>query len=143
MRKKIIGFLLFSLGYLTLSFAQVDSTGLKEAMQKLDRALVQKDEPVLQKLLHKDVCYGHSSGWIQTKTDVFNDFSTGKLTYNKIETSNTKILTINKQRATVKMDMNAEGIVNGNSFSLSMYVMQVWLKTSKGWQLLARQSGKK
>ena len=123
--------------------AQPDSISLKVAMQKLDKAMMQKDEAALQILLHKDVSYGHSNGWIQTKTDVFNDFKNGKLTYNKIESGNQKILTIDKKSATVRMDLDAEGVVNGNAFNLSMHAMQVWIKTKNGWQLLARQSGKK
>lgn len=93
-------------------------------------------------ILHKNTSYGHSNGWIQTKADVFNDFKSGKLIYYKIEPSNSKILTINKKWATVRMDMNAEGVVNGNNFNLSLHVMQVWMKTKKGWQLYAGQSAK-
>ena len=125
-----------------LVFAQVDSMGLKESMQKLDKALVQKDELVLQKILHNNVSYGHSSGWVQNKTDVLNDFKNGKLIYNKLESSNPVILAINKDWATVRMDTKAEGLLNGNAFNLSMYIMQVWMKTKVGWQLFARQSAK-
>jgi hypothetical protein len=116
--------------------------GLKESMQKLDKALVQKDELVLQKILHNNVSYGHSSGWVQNKTDVLNDFKNGKLIYNKLESSNPVILAINKDWATVRMDTKAEGLLNGNAFNLSMYIMQVWMKTKVGWQLFARQSAK-
>ena len=78
-----------------LVIAQADSIGLKETMQKLDQALLQKDEPSLQKILHNNTSYGHSNGWVQTKADVFNDFKSGKLSYNKIESGNQKILAIN------------------------------------------------
>ena len=140
MRILVLTILFFSFGL--TGIAQVDSIGLKQAMQKLDKALVQKDEVVLEMILHQEASYAHSNGWVQNKADVFNDFRSGKLIYSKIETSNSKILNINKKQATVRMDMNAEGVVNGNKFNLSMYVMQVWMKTKKGWQLYARQSAK-
>lgn len=124
------------------SFAQIDSIGLKDAMQQLDKALLQKDETVLKSVLHKDVSYGHSNGWIQSKNDILNDFTSGKLTYNKIENNSSAIITISKKYATVKTNTNAEGVVNGTAFKLTLHIMQFWIKTKKGWQLIARQSAK-
>ena len=124
------------------SFAQVDSIGLKTAMQKLDVALLQKDENVLRSVLHKDVSYGHSNGWIQSRNDILNDFTSGKLTYNKIENNSSAIVTISKKYATVKTTTNAEGVVNGTAFKLTLHIMQFWIKAKNGWQLIARQSAK-
>ena len=124
------------------SFAQIDSIGLKNAMQQLDKALLQKDETVLKSVLHKDLSYGHSNGWIQSKSDILNDFTSGKLTYSKIENNSSAIIVINKDYATVKTNTNAEGVVNGTAFKLTLHIMQFWIKTKKGWQLIARQSAK-
>ena len=124
------------------SFAQIDSIGLKNAMQQLDKALLQRDETVLKSVLHKDLSYGHSNGWIQSKSDILNDFASGKLTYSKIENNSSAIIVINKDYATVKTNTNAEGAVNGTAFNLKLHIMQFWIKTKKGWQLIARQSTK-
>jgi Domain of unknown function (DUF4440) len=140
MRKLLLGFLVLFL--INSSFAQVDSIGLKNAMQQLDKALLQKDETVLKSVLHKDLSYGHSNGWIQNKNDILNDFTSGKLTYNKIENNSSAIIVITKEYATVKTNTNAEGIVNGTAFNLKLHIMQFWIKTKKGWQLIARQSAK-
>ena len=64
MRKVAVLFVL-SLLIVKSSFTQIDSVGLKTAMQKLDKALLDKDEAVLKQVLHKNVSYGHSNGWIQ------------------------------------------------------------------------------
>src|SRR5262245_49682337 len=93
-----------------VAVSQVDSVGLKDAVQKLDKALLQKDEVVLRSVLHKDVSYGHSNGWIQSKDDILNDFKSGKLTYNNIENNSSAIVRIDKKYATVKTNTNAEGI---------------------------------
>jgi uncharacterized protein DUF4440 len=141
MGKLLLGFLVLFL--VNNSFAQVDSVGLKNEMQKLDNALLQKDENVLRSVLHKDVSYGHSNGWIQSRSDILNDFTSGKLTYNKIENNSSAIVTISKKYATVKTNTNAEGVVNGTAFNLKLHIMQFWIKTKKhGWQLIARQSAK-
>jgi hypothetical protein len=125
-----------------VAVAQVDSVGLKETMLKLDKALMVKDEAVLKDVLHKNISFGHSNGWIQSKTDILGDFKSGKLTYNKIENTKTSIVSIIDKWATATTATNAEGVVNGNAFKLTLHVMQVWMKTKKGWQLFARQSAK-
>ncbi len=111
-------------------------------MQQLDKALLQKDENVLRSVLHKELSFGHSNGWIQTKNDMMNDFKSGKLVYNKFENNSSAIVSMSKKYATVKTNSNAEGMVNGTAFKLTVHVMQFWIKTKKGWQLIARQSAK-
>ena len=140
MRSTVFGFLI--LFVVNSSFAQVDSAGLKEVMQQLDKALLQKDENVLRSVLHKELSFGHSNGWIQSRNDIMNDFKSGKLVYNKFENNSSAIVSIGKKYATVKTNSNAEGTVNGTAFKLTLHVMQFWIKTKKGWQLIARQSAK-
>jgi hypothetical protein len=111
-------------------------------MQQLDKALLEKDAATLKQVLHANMSYGHSNGWIQSKDDVLNDSKTGKLVYNKIEHNSSAIVNIGKKYATAKTNTNAEGSVNGTAFKLTLHVMQFWIKTKKGWQLIARQSAK-
>ena len=125
-----------------ITSAQVDSVSLKEAMANLDQALETKDEKALVQLLHNDVSYGHSNGWVQNKADIVNDLKSGKLVYTKLDNISVTIAAINKDWATARITTNAEGIVNGNSFQFKLHILQVWLKTKTGWQLLARQSTK-
>lgn len=125
------------------SLAQADSVSLKEAMANLDRALVNKDEKALVQLLNKEVSYGHSNGWVQNKNDIINDLKTGKLIYDKLDNTSVAIVAINKNWATVRTNTNATGrSTTIPSFELKLHVLQVWLKTKNGWQLLARQSTK-
>jgi len=125
-----------------ITSAQVDSIALKEAMSNLDHALITKDEKALLQLLNNDVSYGHSNGWVQSKADIVNDLKSGKLVYTKLDNISVTIIAINKDWATARVNTNAEGIVNGNSFQFKLHILQVWLKTKTGWQLVARQSTK-
>jgi len=137
----LILILLFSTSL--VSFAQVDSVSLKGAMANLDKALVNKDEKTLTQLLNRDVSYGHSNGWVQNKNDIINDLKTGKLIYDKIDNTSVSIVAINKSWATVRTNTNAIGrSTTIPAFELKLHVLQVWLKTKNGWQLLARQSTK-
>jgi hypothetical protein len=131
---------LFFIGLVAI--AQVDSVSLKDAMKKLDKALIEKDYSALQAVLHNDVSYGHSNAWVQTKRDILNDLKSTKLVYNKIENNDVMIVAVNKDWATVRTNTNAEGSVSGTTFSLKLHVLQVWMKTKEGWQLMARQSTK-
>jgi len=125
-----------------VTFGQADTVALKDAMSRLDNALVNKDEKALTLLLSNDVTYGHSNGWIQSKSDIINDLKSGKLDYSKIDNTSLSIAAINSNWATVRTNTNAEGKANGNLFQLKLHILEVWLKTKSGWQLIARQSTK-
>jgi len=127
--------------FLTSSFVFGQTSFLKDAVAKLDNALVGKDTITLKQLLHKDVSYGHSNGWVQTKEDVIKDFVSGKLAYTKIDSKDLKWITA-KDWASVRSSAAVKFIMDGKETELNLHVLQVWLKTSKGWQLIARQSTK-
>ena len=133
--------------FLSIAFIFMLSTGfaqtsfLKDAVVKLDKALMQKDTTTLKQLLNKNVTYGHSSGWVQTKQDVINDLVSGKLTYSKIENEDVKWVT-DKDWASARITTNVNVTVDGRNLDLKLHVMEVWLKTNKGWQMIARQSTK-
>ena len=122
-----------------LSYSQ--TSFLKDAEAKLNKALILKDTSVLKQLLHKDVSYGHSNGWVETKNDVINDLVNGALAYKKIETKDVKWIVTNNV-ATLRNTSDIDYVKDGKAGQLHMHVVQVWLKTNKGWQLLARQSTK-
>lgn len=137
--------LFFTIGLFFVSLiavAQADSVSLKSAMASLDKALLNKDEKALQVLLNKDISYGHSNAWVQNKRDIISDLKNGKLVYNKIENGSVSIVALGKKWATVRTNTDAEGSVSGTAFQLKLHVLQVWINTKRGWQLLARQSTK-
>ena len=123
------------------SFSFAQTSFLKDAVAKLDKALLAKDTVVLKQLLHKEVTYGHSNGWVETKEDVINDLVTGKLAYHKIENGNENWKT-GANWASRRSETKVEVTLNGTNMSLSLHVLQVWLKTGQGWQLIGRQSAK-
>jgi len=135
---KIVVTILYLFVY-SLSFAQ--TSFLKEAVAKLDKALITKDTAILKQLLHKDLSYGHSNAWVETKTDVIKDLISGKLAYSKIE-SKDFLWTASKDWATVRTTSAINYLLDGKEGTLQLHVMQCWLKTNKGWQLIARQSTK-
>jgi hypothetical protein len=132
---------------LTLVFAQTvfaqkkDTAAVLAAVQKLEKALIGKDSATLNVLLHKDVAFGHSSGWVQTKKNVVDDMMSGFLDYKKID-ENSVSIEVSKEKAIVKERVSVSGIRDGTAFELNLFIMQIWLQNKKGWQLFARQSTK-
>ena len=120
-------------------FAQ--TSYLKDAAAKLDKALLEKDTATIKQLLHKDASFGHSNGWVETKGDVIRDLVSGKLAYHKIENKDVN-WKANKDWASMRSTTEVKFMVNGTEGELKLHVLQVWWKTNKGWQLLARQSTK-
>jgi hypothetical protein len=121
--------------------AQQDTSKVLQAVDQMEKALVAKDSVTLVKLLHPSMVFGHSNGWTQTKTDVLNDMSRKFLIYEKMDRQSLSIAT-NKKYAHVKERVVVEGNVNGTAFKLTLFVLQLWIETKKGWQLLSRQSAK-
>ena len=123
----------------SVSFGQ--TSFLKDAVSKLDKALIEKDTATLKQLLHKNLTYGHSSGWVETKDDVVKDLTSGKLVYYTIKSDSIAWKT-DANWASMRSKTKVEVSVNNNKTELNLHVLQVWLKTNKGWQLIARQSTK-
>ena len=122
-------------------FCMGQSSFLKEAAAKLDKALIAKDTLVLKQLLHKNVTYGHSNGWVETKDEVVGNLVSGKMAYNKIDIKNIKWIVSNNV-ATLRNTSEISYVKDDKPGELHLHVVQVWLKTNKGWQLLTRQSTK-
>jgi hypothetical protein len=128
--------LLFSLG----AIAQPKGAG--EAVLRLDKALVQKDTATLKALLHPQLGYGHSNGWVQSREEVIQDLLSGKLVYRLIENKDSRWTVARPDLATVRSTTEVKYLLDGKEGELRLHVLQVWLKTAKGWQLWSRQSTK-
>jgi hypothetical protein len=109
--------------------------------QKLDMALVQKDTVVLKKLLHDDLGYGHSNGWVENKTEMIENLVTGKMQYTSIQ-SESPVWKQTGDMVTLRTKSKIEFIVNGKEGTLDLFVLQVWKKEGNEWKLVARQSTK-
>ncbi|MCU0381843.1 MAG: nuclear transport factor 2 family protein [Chitinophagaceae bacterium] len=118
-----------------------DTTAVKEAVDRLQKALVERDTVVMKQLLHQDLQFGHSNGWVQTKRDAIDDARSGALVYRQFDRQSITIQMF-KKRAIVKERMEVKGARNGTEFNIKLFVLQQWVKTKKGWQLMMRQSAK-
>lgn len=109
------------------------------ALDSLSEAMVKQDKAALEKLFHADLSYAHSSAMVETRAQAIPHIVDGA-GWEKIELSDT----------TVRLQGNV-AIVNGKSDMFQrnkgkpttiskLVVLTVWVKSPKGWQLIARQA---
>jgi len=139
--KRIIYILFFVLVASPALKAQEDTTEVLEAVQAVEKALTGNDSLALKKWLHPQLTFGHSNGWIQSKQQVIGDMVSGYLRY---ETMQRESLSIDrrKNRAIVKEFVVVTGQRGGTPFTVRLFILQQWVMTKKGWQLLVRQGAK-
>ncbi len=135
---------LFFIPVLLLSLAakaQLQDPQVKMAMYELQNALVSNSTKKLNLRLHPDVVFGHSNGWVQDKTAILKDLSTGYLVYKSINTDSF-FITRKKDMAWIRSWQTVQGTVNGTDFQLRLFVLQQWMRVNQQWQLTFRQSAK-
>lgn len=126
---------------------QQDSTlivnTIKSKISELDSSLVKQDSFSLNILLSEQLSLGHSNAWVQKKQDIFKDFSSGKLKYNKIKQTSIEEITIGDNLVSVRRKIDVAGKYKNYDFEMKLSVLEIWIKSNRGeWQLWSRQSVK-
>lgn len=117
---------------------------IAENCKMLDKALVQRDTLTLNKLLHNNLSFGHSNGWLEKKNDLLRTLKTEKVSYLSIDQVSTAIIQYQKKDLiSTRRDIDVKGLLEGKSFDLKLNVLEIWIKERGEWQLLARQSVKR
>jgi Domain of unknown function (DUF4440) len=111
-------------------------------VKEFHQALVKKNTISINQQTDKALSYGHSNGWIQTKTDLIKDFETGKISYESYKEDSITV-NINENLANVRFIADIIATVNGDvksNYHLKVY--EVWVKKGKRWMLFGRQATK-
>jgi ketosteroid isomerase-like protein len=125
-----------------LSAASLDPKAEKEVMAAMDawkQATMKKDAAALDKLLHPDLTYSHSSAANQTKDEVIKSVTTGKATVEGITFSDTTVRVYGRT-ALVKGKVDIVNNTDGKSAPAHLNILHVWIKGPQGWQMVARQA---
>lgn len=118
-----------------------ESLSLLESLEKLDQSLLQKDTIELQEILHEDLTLGHSNGWIESKKSLLKNLPTSHVKYDAFKTfGHPKILHSSETLKTIRRQLTASGQYSGESFSVDLKILEIWIFEDERWQLLARQS---
>ncbi len=95
----------------------------------------------LELLLDDQVKYIHSNGWAQSKKEVVDDFASGKLSYQKIEVTESAISLYDKT-CIVTGKGKFSGTVNNNAFAMELSYTEVYVNMNDRWLLASRHANR-
>ena len=125
-----------------LATAQTDEEKLATTLKEFHQALVNKNTVSVNQQTDKALSYGHSNGFVETKTDMISHLETGFLTYSSF-TEDSLQLTINGSMANARFVADVTATLNGSQGNYHLKVLEVWVKKGKRWLLFARQAVKR
>ena len=141
MKKLILISALFLVSFAFTNAQTSDELKVAEAVSMLKQAIIDADKTVLEKIIHEDLSYGHSSGTIETKAMFIeslvsnnSDFKTMDLTEQTVK--------IAGKNAIVRHKLFAETVNKGVAGNVKLYVLLIFVKVKGNWVLLARQGAK-
>ena len=118
--------------------AQTEEEKLTATLKEFHQALVNKNTASINQQTDKALSYGHSNGWVETKADVIKDLETGLIVYHSFKEDSLQI-TINESMANARFVADISATMNGNTNTIHLKVLEVWVKKGKRWLLFARQ----
>ncbi len=113
---------------------------VKKVAYAYNDAMMAKDTAALNNLLHENLSYGHSNGWVETKEEQKANLYNGTITYHKVDQPELQVI-MNGDIATVR----GNGIFDVDykeheHLIFDLNVMQTWTYEDGRWQMLNRQS---
>jgi len=139
MRRSVLACVLVAVSAPALASGPAEKEVLA-ALETWRHAMVKKDAAAFDKVFHPDLSYGHSIGLVETKQQATDHVMKSTTVYDDVTFADTKV-SVRGDTAVVtgkvkylKHPKDKAVIVQ------NLVVLSVWVKTGKGWQMLARQS---
>ena len=120
---------------------QTDEEKLTSTLKEFHQALVKKNTISINQQTDKVLSYGHSNGWVETKTDLMKNLETGFMKYKSYKEDSVQVL-INGNVANTRFVADIEATRDGINGNYHLKVLEVWVKKGKRWLLFARQAVK-
>lgn len=141
--KKLI--LIIALFCLNISFIQAqtaDEKQVTEAVETLRKTMIDPDKAVLEKIVHGDLSYGHSSGTIETKAMFIESLTSNSSDFKTIELTDQTVKIVGKTTAIVRHKLFADTANKGVPSTAKLNILLIFTKVKGNWVLLARQAAK-
>lgn len=114
---------------------------LTATLKQFHRDLVKKNTVSINQQTDKALTYGHSNGWVESKTDLIKNLESGYLLYESFE-EDSLILTINENMASARFVADITASLKGLAATYRLKVLEVWVRKGNRWVLFARQAVK-
>lgn len=116
-----------------------DEQAVRSALQQFNTAAHKGDEATLNGLLSPDLIYVHSSGKVENKAECVAALVKSKPDF---EVAPGLHINVYGNTALVHGKMIANTTQNGAPAKLQLDFMQVWVKSGKNWQMVARHTAR-
>ena len=121
---------------------QANEAKLTTTIKEFHQSLVKKNTVSINQQTDKALSYGHSNGWVETKTDMIKNLEIGYSSYKSIKEDSLQVV-ISGNVANARFVGDYEVALNGgNAVVFHLKVLEVWVKKGKRWLLFARQAVK-
>lgn len=103
--------------------------------------MVNKNTVSINQQTDKALSYGHSNGWVETKSELMKNLETGYMSYHRIK-EDSLVVIINDNLASVRFVADIDVTRKDTRVNFHLRVLEVWVKKGKRWILFARQASK-
>ena len=134
--KKLLTIFFFFL--IAFANAQSDEEKLINTVKEFHQALVKKNTVSINQQTDKALSYGHSNGWVETKTELMMNLETGYLSYYGFKEDSISIV-LNNNTASVRFVADIDVALKNTRVVYHLKVLEVWVKKGKRWVLFVRQ----
>ena len=117
--------------------AQTDEEKLIKTVKEFHQALVKKNTVSINQQTDKVLSYGHSNGWIQTKTDLIKNFETGYISYQAFKEDSITV-SMNGNMASVRFIADITATMKAATNTYHLKVLEVWVKKGNRWILVCQ-----
>ncbi|AWW31673.1 nuclear transport factor 2 family protein [Echinicola strongylocentroti] len=118
-----------------------NSIKLVNAVQELTQLMINPDEAKLERITHKKLSYGHSSGRIEDQATFIGSLLTGESDFETINLNDQSYEVVDNI-GIARHILVAKTNDNGNPGNVKIGVMMIWRDSGDSWELLARQAYK-
>ena len=102
-------------------------------------AMIARDFPRLQLLVHDELMYTHSSGVVDGKATWLDAMKSGRVKYKKAQCTERKVRMYG-DTALITGRAQIEAEIGGEPKTLKLLFLNAWTKTPQGWKFVAWQS---
>jgi hypothetical protein len=108
------------------------------AVERWRQAALSKSRPGLERILHEDLSYGHTTGEVLDKTQTVERGLAAQQSFTAIDLGN-QTVRVYGNFALVTQTIAFHVSKDGTQGVANLSGLDVWVKGHQGWQLLARQ----
>jgi ketosteroid isomerase-like protein len=119
-----------------MEMSEKEILGLEEQRFK---AMIARDFAGLDKLVHAELLYTHSSGVTDTKASWLESMKSGKVKYQSASCSERQVKFFGDV-ALVRGKAAIEAEIGGQPRTLKLLFLNAWVRTPQGWKFAAWQS---